>query len=167
MRSIICLPVLIILSIIAYESSAQIDDFNLTTEELNEILKRVDTLSEEKNYHVILTSVDTGVLLVDIFINDRLGGIIFKESGMNICRYYELNNSIVFVYEIRQCECEVPPSMIRKPSLDQYAYLDESPFYDEKGFFKSFLAERDGIGIKWTKAERIEDNSLMEYLIDH
>lgn len=151
---------------IAFESVAQEDAFTLSNTEISVILDGLDTLSGDKNYHVLLKSEDTVTFQVYIWINDKLGETMFKEASMNICRLYTFRQSLVYVYEYRQCNGSISPKFLRNNSSDPYAYLTESPFYVENGFHQSLLVERTGSNLKLTELEIIDESGIDQDIID-
>lgn len=151
---------IVFLSIIVFESVAQKDTLKLSNVQINEILDKIDTLSSERNYHVLLKSGDNETLLVYVWINDRLGETMFEGAGINICRFYTFKQSIVFVYEYRQCDYNISPNFLRNQSLDPYAYLTESPFYVENGFHQAFIVKMNGSNLEFTELELINKNGI-------
>jgi len=162
----IAYALVVFLSVIAFGCAAQVDTTKLSNKEINEMLDEVDTLSGDRNYHVLLKSEDNKVFQVYIWINNRLGETMFKESEMNICRFYSYEKTNVFVYEFRQCEIDVPISFLREASSDSYAYLNESPFYVENGFHQAFLVKKEGSTLERTELELIDENGLDQDLRD-
>ncbi|MEO9803423.1 MAG: hypothetical protein ABJF04_09260 [Reichenbachiella sp.] len=160
-RSLI-LPALAALSVIVFfECAAQTDTLSLSKDEINEIITKVDTLSGDRNYHVLLKKEeDNHVFQVHIWINSRLGGTMFKEVGMNICQFYPLNNSSVFVYANDKCENNVPAEFIRKSDEHQYSYLTHSPFFVENGFYRALLVKKAKSGLEISELELVEGNSI-------
>lgn len=154
-------------STITFTSAAQNDTLKISDIEINEILNRIDTLSGERNYHVLLKSVDNETFQVYIWINDRLGEMMFKEAGMNICRFYTYKESLVFIYEYRQCNYNISSKYVRDKSTDPYAYLTESPFDVENGFHQAFLVKRVGLNLKLKELEFIDNDDIEQYIKDN
>ena len=144
-------------SVGAFSCVAQKDIVVLSNTEVNEVLDKIDTSIGDGNYHVLLKSEDSETFQVYIWINDRLGETMFEEAGMNVCRLYNFKQSLVFVYEYRQCYHNISPKFLRDKSPDPYAYLTESPFYVENGFRRAFLVKRVGPSLKLTKLELVDN----------
>lgn len=150
--------------VVNFKCHAQSDALSLSKDEINEIITKVDTLSRDRNYHVLLKEEDTDVFQVYVWINNRLGGTMFKEAGMNICKFYRFNNSLVFVYSYKKCKCDVPAEFIRKSDEHQYSYLTYSPFFVENGFYRALLVQKPEAGLEISDLEFVEDNSIEQDL---
>lgn len=159
------LMLVFLLWVTAFDSLAQTDSIKLSNKEINRIIYRVDTLKGGLNYHVLLKPEENGTFQVHIWINDRLGDNMFKKSGLNICRFYTFNKSKVFVYEDKQCQNKVPPKYMVNTSSEPYAYLAESPFFAENGFYRGLLVKKSGSSLQFKKIE-IMDDDLKDKLKD-
>ncbi len=156
---------IIFISITACNSKAQVSMNKLSNNEINEILRKIDTLTGDRNYHVLLKSEENDTFQIYIWINIRLGETMFKEAGMHICRFYIFREYPVFVYEYRQCKCEIPSNFLRRKTVNQYAYLTESPFYVDNGFHQAYLVKRNGSTIAFSKLEFVnESEDLRDYI---
>jgi len=143
---------------------ARIDTTIVHLADINKIILEIDTLTADRNYHVLLSNITEDSYRIEIWINNRLGGIMFEQSGMNICQFYKLNNSNVYLYEVRPCNCLIPDNFINQKYISDYEYLDKSPFYNLDGFHKSILVEDFGGKLKWTELIEKEDKELQELL---
>ena len=84
---------------------------------------------------------------------------MYQSAGLEICRFYDLNESKVFVYEqFKNCECKVPIQYLCK-SLSEpygYAYLEESPFYAPNGFERILEVKRIDVGLEFKEVVPVE-----------
>lgn len=155
-----------ILTILLFNSCtliAQNVSVSLSKENINEILLNIDTISGNRNYHVLLKAVDEKTFFMKVYINDRLGGTMFEKLGVNICRFYKLKKSKVFVYELKKCKCNIPHKFMQRESSDPYAHLTESPFFVENGFVKNLLVELDGKSMVYTDLEYVKEDIFQQY----
>jgi hypothetical protein len=153
----------ILVYVFAFSCSAQDTSFELSNKEINTLIAKIDTLSGNRNYHVLLMQdEDEEIIQVYIWINDRLGDSMFKEAGMSICKFYMYKRSPVFIYEYKKCEYLVPSSYMREISSDPYSYLTESPFYVENGFQKAFIVKRKGKDLIISDLEILENNNIID-----
>ncbi len=150
--------IIIFISITICNSNAQVNANKLSNNEVNEILYKIDTLTGDRNYHVLLKPENNNTFQVYIWINNRLGETMFKEVGMRICRFYTCRESLVFIYEYRQCKCEVSSNFLRRKTSNQYSYLSESPFYVDGGFHQAYLVKRNGSTVEFSKLEFVNES---------
>ncbi len=160
------LLLVVCLSIMGLSCVAQSDTLSLTNDQINEILTQEDTLSGERNYHVLLKSEDNQVFQVYIWINDRLGETMFEEAGMYICRLYTFNQSQVFIYAYQECKSDVSPEFLRKRSELPYSHLTYSPFFVSNGFHQAFLVKKTGSSLEISRLVIADENDNSQDLID-
>lgn len=143
-------------------SSCSVKENTLSNQDINKLLSEVDTMSTANyNYHVLLNERE-GYFQLDIWINNRKGGTMYHEKGMNICDFYEFNGRKVYRYEHKDCSCEVSKEFMRGDRLSEYAYLSESPFHVENGFHKILLIKKEGSKLNIEEFRIIETDSLTD-----
>ncbi|GAA0893297.1 hypothetical protein GCM10009122_29760 [Fulvivirga kasyanovii] len=112
---------------------------------MKNLIALVDTIpSQTKNYHVWfqMESCDTSELVTHIWINEKLGDRTFKDSGVNICKFYPYKKGHVFIYMLQNCSLDIPEYLLKETQLPFKA--EDSPFYTSSGMYRSILTRKTG-----------------------
>jgi hypothetical protein len=157
---------LVLIGLTIFCSSCRPQSIDLEGEDMLGFLSQIDTLPGQKNYHIWLTPNKPGEYYANVWINNRLGGTSFAESGLSICDYFSFKEGLVFVYELRDCEVRVPVSSLEKQGQGDYDYLRTSPFHEEEGFKASFLLKKENGVIKVARIEEVDNSILKEPFLD-
>lgn len=142
-----------LLTYISIENTfAQIDTMSLTNEEVKEVIVEIDSLSRPGNYHIMLRPIAQDTFHINVWKNDRLGSAVYGRYGINICRFFKLNHGLVFIYEIKKCNFEVPSEYITNLDIPS----NESLFYEGE-FSIEILVIRKESELEISNLEPIKD----------
>lgn len=129
------------------------------------LIESLDSVDFDKNFHILIDNQETNQneFVLHIWNNDRLGEAMFSNFGINICDFFELKFVHVFIYRREDCVISIPFEFLAEQNdSDDYSYLKNSPFYDEKGTYQVLQAELKNGKLFWRELELKVDSSATQ-----